>query len=334
ACSTQNAETNDSFPFNIEKSVHPTKAEIIETSPTRNIDEDIEKKIWNGESDGFKIRWTTKDIYVESDKGVEKVFSYYTERLFEKNYKYEREYSEKLGKYIQTKKILEMENCSVWFDGEIASLVGSTMTIETEVFLACGIMQYYKHLVVLNLNKPKSFKLISDTKEDEEFVGSSVKLTEFFSDEQILEALLKNNKVRAAIEKIDKEFKPKNTSELIEWFEKKDKELYELDNDKRDWGMEDVSFGEDYNGRLTRRLHSGFAFDRLENGKVIVKVGLNNTHKSHMLPSLELEFNVPEKLRKELELANSKQQGFLYKDRVEDFSSQEFNTAQEKSPKK
>ena len=52
--------------------------------------------------------------------------------------------------------------------------------------------------------------------------GNSIKLTDIFSDKDVLEAMLENEEIKWAKNEIDKNYKPKTAVELALWFRIKD----------------------------------------------------------------------------------------------------------------
>jgi hypothetical protein len=286
---------------------------VDNTSSVTNpiIDDGKEHTIWSGESRGAKILWTTKDIYISNGHTSYKFFSNYVKGLYERNYKYERRYS-KTGTSFKGKMFGKTPDCPEWTDGEIVSIVGPMMFLEVETFLGCGIMQYHKHWVVVDLLHPSNIKWYADTKEDQDFTGYGVKLSDFFSDAEILNGLLQTDHVKEAIALIDPEFRPKTVAELINWFQKKYDESMAPEPVVKKWDFTDLEV--DNTGRLSARLYTGFVFDKVDHDALVVRVGLYPVHKSHEVANIEIKLPIPGKIRTDIIAAQGKQNGYLYVD--------------------
>lgn len=295
------------------------------------IDQNGEEIIWQGESGDFKVRWTNRDIYVEKNKKTEKLFTTFAKNYYNLNFKYESIYSERLGKYVKTKRL---NTCDISINGEIASFVGKYLTLEIEEYFFCGIPQYYSHWVVFDLENTKRIKF-SSIKKDSYAIGQGLKLTDLFEDREILQAFLSNDEVKKTISIVEKNFQPKNTFELLKWFQYQDELYWKNAGGKKTFEFEDIAFENlDYSSLNTKAL-TAFAFNRIEDGKIIIQISLEPQYKRHGIIPLELKLNIPDKLREQFELSNSNKSGFLGKDlgviSRSSFSSIEFESVKIKS---
>lgn len=259
----------------------------LDTSQPANrrkiFDQNGEEIFWQGESGDFKIRWTDKDIYVEKNGKTKNLYTDYGNFLFRKN--------------LRSLKSID-RYCVYSPIANINSLVGNLMSIEIDEMTSCEIEAHPSNKVywiVFDLNNPSRLKFLNG-------VPYSLKLTDFFSDKEILDAMLENEEIENVIATIDPNYKPKTYLELIYWFKKK----------------EIVNF-EHSEGQLNENSLAAFSFSRIQENYVFVNIGLSAYRHSSWL---ELKFRVPEKLKKQLELANSEKDGFL--ESTDGFTRKEF----------
>ena len=83
------------------------------TEKPKVFDKNGEEILWEGTSEGFHIRWTDKDIYIQKNGKIQKLFSKYADYIYRKN-------------DLASLKMY----CSTSISGSILSLVGNIMTIE------------------------------------------------------------------------------------------------------------------------------------------------------------------------------------------------------------
>ena len=299
---------NESTTIQIAES-KPQELPSIKPAPPQ-ITDDVEEVIWEGDSGKFSIRWTNKDIYIEKDGKIEKLFTDFAKKYYDINFKYESDYSTKLNKYVKTKKL---NSCDISINGKIASLIGQYLTLEIEEFYFCGVVQYYSHWIVFDLENQDNVQFVSDEK-DSYAIGRGLKLTDFFDDQEIIEAFLSDSEVKETVKVIGKGYQPKSTSELLNWFHIKSEIYSETDYAKKPFEFENIAFEKSNYALLNNRALTGFAFNRLEDEKFIVQVSLTPHFKKHGIEFLELKLNVPNNLRDQLKPAEPKQSGFLGKD--------------------
>lgn len=251
------------------------------------IDEDNEKQIWSGISGGHQIRWTTKDIYLDEKP----LYSSYTKKYFK-----ESTFSEVYDSRDKNNKAIH----SVSMSGRIVSLVGNYLTIETEVYHWGGIIQYYSHVTVFDLNNPfnpKSKKSISQL---------TAKLTDIFTDAQIKNAFASNKHLNEIFSdmKIDLKKIPKKNfiNNLTKMYENEDKYL------------NFAKQGTDEPGYITNKTLVGFVFNDLNDNVAKVLLELAPLGKTHNVPYIELEFETPNELLNDIIKTKNKENGFLYLD--------------------
>lgn len=257
------------------------------TEKTKVFDKNGEEVFWQGTSEDFNIRWTDKDIYIEKNGKTQKLFSKYADYIYRKN-------------DLASLKMY----CSTSIQGSILSIVGSIMTIQINDSTFCVPSAHPSdepQWIIVDLNK------LNDAKFDKNF-GNSLKLTDIFSDKEVLEAMLENEEVTSAINEIDKNYKPKTVIELAHWFRRKEDLLMGSANTVN-YGIEAVTFN--VKGRLEKNSFYDFSFERIEGDYVFIDIGLQPIGRKSDLPALSLKLKIPDKLRQNLELANSRQQGFL-----------------------
>lgn len=297
---TNTLETKTSF-----ETSAPNSFEIAAPKPETYRNENL---IWQGESGDYQIYWTEKDIYVEKDGQSKKLFTDFTKKYYDINFKYETVYSEKLDKIVKTK---ELNSCLISIDGQIISAVGNYLTLEIEEFFLCGIVQYNTHWIVFDLENLDKIKFSINTAGNYA-AQVGVKITDIFDDKQILKELLKNIEIKKSIEAIKKDFEPKSTLELLQWFQDKEKQYRNnFDTENKTFAFEDIAFENLNYSLLNKRALTEFNFYRIEADKVIVQIALEPHFKQHGLRFIEIELEIPDKLKQQFEQSKLKQKGFL-----------------------
>lgn len=266
-----------------------------------------EKLIWKGESGDYQIHWTEKDIYIEKGGKTKKLFTDLAKKHYDINFKYKTDYSEKLQKFIRTK---EFNSCLISMNGQITSLAGNFLTLEIEEYYMCGVVQYYTTWVVFDLDNLDKAGFEKFNK-DGYARAYGIKITDIFDDQKVLAELLKNKEIKESIGAIEKDFQPKSTLELLQWFQDKEEEYRDPDIKNKSFTGEDIFF-ENVNGSsLNKRALTEFNFERIENSKVVVRLGLEPNYKQHGNDSIEIELEIPEKLKQQFKQANLRKKGFL-----------------------
>ena len=287
---------------------------VIETKPNKQ----IEKEIWTGESGGFLIRWTTADLIAQSVSDKKAVFSArdFADKGFEQYYKSVKERKD-LGKDLKA----EIDFYNRHF--RLLSVVGSLISFEDNLDASSKILKLpakenfaYRDIIesrflTIDLTKPGELLYLSDDDEPSSEIdltkpGKAIQLTDLFSEQDILQALLKDAIIKRAMSlaKQSKQIKqPTNLGELLAVLE-------------GNLGVKNCpfDFADDY---LTR-----FAFHHVENDKVAVRLSLSsgNTACKGEKAQLGLLLPIPASLKESLTLADSNKQGFLMKQQAMKFT--------------
>ncbi len=278
----------------------PQIIQEIKTEKVKKFDRNGEEIYWQGTSEGFNIRWTDKDIYVEKDGKTQKLFSTYVDYLFSQ----------------QTPKLKSLKiYCSSRISANILSIVGNLMTIEINNMTFCPPEAHPSDeplWIVVDLNK------LENAKFNKPF-GNSIKLTDIFSDKDVLEAMLENEEIKQAMNEIDTNYKPKTAIELARWFRIKEETW---DSDKVSYYGDTANFAR--KGQLNENSLSDFSFEKVEDDYVFVNLGLQPVNRSSDLPTLSVKLKIPDKIKHNFESANSKQNGFLSEFSITGYTTKDF----------
>lgn len=204
----------------------PTVSSSQTVLPTAQIDKNV---IWQGTSANFDIRWTKDDIVARNPNGAE-VFSA------------RKSAAEKLKKtFGDFSKNGESPFEEYTFQYKILSVAGSLMFLqETTSYSPQSYLN--ESYVAIDLSNPKGTR----------------KLTDFFSETEILNALLKNQMIVEDLKANDLHA-PKNLTEFFAAFDREPTEATEKQIDKC---------------RFSKNVFESFAFNRIENDKIAVDLGV------------------------------------------------------------
>ncbi|MCX5887853.1 MAG: hypothetical protein NTY36_00190 [Deltaproteobacteria bacterium] len=238
--------------------------------------------IWAGESGGFTIRWTAMDIQVQPLKPPNRVV-FSARSLAQKEFARIAATEQKYG--------FKERYCEVVCNYKILSVAGSILS-----FFEGGDVDCEKTAHPSSTNR---FTVI-DLKKPGDFSRRRVKLTDYFPEAAVYQALLGDPRLREALSRREPRppQSPRNLAELCTGL--KDVLL--------DDGFCSYALPEDF---LTR-----FAFHRLEGDKVAVRLALpyfGEICRGRYL-ELDLLLPVPENLKEPLALAQTGKAGFLMQD--------------------
>ena len=293
-------------PLVSEKNVQQRTTPLPPTSPVR-LNEMLPKPqrqnvsgetIWHGQSGSLHIWWTTVDLYAERAGKVEGIWTPLAEKGFADFVAAEKA-AEQPGEKIQAVRFEYGRRF------EVLSVVGSLISFADHysIFYGYAAPGLDTRFTTIDLAKQGNITYAYGDKTsvmdaDLTISGKIVKLTDYFTEQDILRALLADPVVKKAIASLDSLPSPRTLAELPELFAKNGYELgdsrYELRPDF-----------------LTR-----FAFHHLEGNKVAVRIGLPPHYgfnkAQHQQLGLLLE--IPPALRTSLTLASTRQEGFMMKD--------------------
>jgi len=273
------------------------------------------KIIWTGTSHNLKVQWTSGDLFVNGNG----LFSASANKKF-KEFVAENTEDDEPGKPP------EIMDCDFFDQFKLLSVVGTLASFEDQVGFVCEHAKGSNdtRFTTVDLAKGGQFDYSggeesSDMDVDIRKPGPIVKLTDYFSDQDVLQALLADPVIKKAIASLKNSRIPQSAEELPKLFADDDYAL----------GDADFELRPDY---LTR-----FVFHHLEGDKVAVRLGLppgaGYNSAEHMQIGLLLP--IPPSLRPSLELAAAQKQGFLMADAPKLFQKQsttfEFKTGKEHS---
>jgi hypothetical protein len=244
--------------------------------------QETDQVIWAGESGGFKIHWTDRDIQVHPLKSPNRVV-FSARSLAQQEFARIKASEKKYG--------LKERYCEIVASYGIFSVVGSILSLFEGGHVDCEGTAHPSHssrYIAIDLKKPGGF------------TKKRVKLTDYFPEEAIYQALLADPRVRRDLVRREPPLSPspRTLGEIYALFKK-----LPLDD-----GESSYDLPEDF---LTR-----FAFHHLEGDKVAVRLGLPLL--GQVNAGLNLELNlllpVPASLKEPLALAASGKEGFLSQD--------------------
>jgi len=251
-------------------------------NPLYNHGNSEEKLIWTGNYQDIEYQWTTKDFYIKFGSGKEeKLLSYYVKKTFED----------------RVEKADKSRSCERFFSINILSVVGTIISIEDDASSTCYYADSQSKLITLDINKPGEFYDSSRGEIDLSKSSRVAKLTDYFTKQEIFQALIELPEIQRTLQYAEKYKKPQNLQEL----------LMAIDTVGVD-GINGTAH------KLTDLSWSSFAFIALRDEKVVVDVELKPSASSTSHPRLTLQLPTPTKLKQELEFAASQKSGFLGKD--------------------
>lgn len=245
------------------------------------------KSIWRGNSGGVEIDWTTADLFSRSGGNIEKIFQPVAEKGHE-------EFLADLNGATPTKG--QNHNCEYRRDFEVLSIAGSLVSFQDTEYSDCGgahpttetrftavdlkregsVPYQYGETIDVDMNQP----------------GKVVKLTDYFQESDILNALLADPVIGEALKEAGVSTPPKTLAALPEVFAKNG---YLIKGE--------LSLRPDF---LTR-----FAFHHLEGDMVAVRLNLPSIAFGYRSKQIGLLLPVPAVLKQPLASAASGEEGFL-----------------------
>jgi hypothetical protein len=250
-----------------------------------------EQTIWTGRSGGYALRWSTAEIKATAAKSP-------TDIRFSAKAIAQRAFDE--FKDIET----GMEepatpHCRYERNLTLLSVVGSLISVRDNYYSSCAGEAHpagETRLLAVDLSKSGAVLYNAEMDTDINNPGKVVKLTDLFSEADIVRALLSDPFVQKnMLDPEKKQSPPKNLEEFLNSLGLSISEEACLTIDD-DW--------------LTR-----FAFHHIENGKVAVRLGFSGLGPCReRLTEIGLLLPIPPALKTPLALADSNREGFLTKD--------------------
>jgi hypothetical protein len=262
-------------------------------SETKDISGEV---IWNGDIGGIQIIWTTLDLYKRSGSNTEGIWQPLVKTGLDDFV------AVVLGNQPDKK---NRERCSYERRFKVLSVVGTLVSFEDQYQDDCGGAHpsAETRFTAVDLAKPGEVRYArqDDTPMmniDLAKAAPVVKLSDYFSERDILRALLAEPTIQRALATLDDRKQPQSLAELPELFKDDDYALGDLDFELRP----------DF---LTR-----FSFHRVEGKTVAVRIGLppHSGASRTLHKELEVLLPIPESLQEPFNLAAARRQGFLMSD--------------------
>ena len=249
------------------------------------------KAIWKGRSGGIEIEWTTDDLFANSGEKVERIFKSLAKRGHEE-----------FLVDISTDKTKDgASNCDYRRDFEVLSIIGTLISFSDTEYTDCGGAHPSTEMrfTTVDLARPGEVSYgQGDNAMDVDLrnPGKAVKLTDYFSESDILSALLSDRVIKLAFAEARVSSPPQTLASLPEIFAKND---YVLNGT-------DLSLRPDF---LTR-----FAFHHLEGDLVAVRLNLPSIAFAYRSQQIGLLLPIPSELRQPFALAAIGHEGFFMKE--------------------
>jgi hypothetical protein len=249
-----------------------------------------EQTIWMGRSGGYALRWSTAEISARSAKTS-------TDVRFSSKAITQKEFDE--FKAVMTDPQAPSEtHCTYERTFTLLSVVGSLVSVRDNYYASCALEAHpagETRLLAFDLARPGAVAYKEEMNTDLANPGKVVKLTDFFPEADIVQALLADPFVRKNMLNPETKSPPKDLKEFLDSLAINTSEKVCL------------SIADDW---LTR-----FAFHHVENGKVAVRLGFSGLGPCREnLTELGLLLPIPPTLKTSLALAADAKEGFLMTD--------------------
>lgn len=268
------------------------------------------KTVWTGESGGFTLTWTSRDLTARSGKETTSLWSTLAKKGFE-------DYEAEMKKDTDSP-----TGCPYERTFRLLSVVGPIVSFEDQLYASCGGAHpsVERRFTAVDLSRSGALAYGGAPSGEPMDVAAAHRgrvavLTDYFDERDVLEALRSDRLIRLALRNV-----PKTLADI-----------------PRLVGPEGIAVGEcTYSVRddfLTR-----FTFDHVEGDKVAVRLGLppNVGACRTMHTQLGLLLPLPDKLKAALEAAQAGKQGFLLAEQKKRFGKAEtklaFETGKDASP--
>jgi len=259
-----------------------------------------EINIWEGKSGGLHLRWTTAGLHVKNQTDTKEILRPLVEKGFAD---FASVYtSDKRGRRWR------IEDCTYERNIKLLSVLGTLVSFEDGYFDYCGGAHPSEDTRFTTVDLAGVGDISYVRQRDTPMMnvdlgnpGRIVKLTDYFSHQEILHAILADPVMKTAISDLRLPKAPRKLDDLPTLFASSS---YELGNS----GFE---LRPDF---LTR-----FAFHHVEGNKVAVRLGLPPHYGANRTQHMQigLLLPIPESLRQPVALAAPRREGFLMRDEAE-----------------
>jgi hypothetical protein len=258
------------------------------SSPVERSQQISGKPIWKGNSGGFEIVWTEEDFFFRREK-VETIFHSLADRG----------YDEFIADLTKNKNKANVDQqCDYRGDFAVLSIIGPLLNFEDNEYSDCGGAHPSTELrfTLVDMCRPGQVEYRYDLDfldADLQSPGKIAKLTDYFSEADVLIALLANRVIKETLAEAGASAAPQTLAELLEVLARAD---YALN------GTE-VVLRPDF---LTR-----FAFAHVEGERVAVRLNLPSVAVADRSKQVTLLLPIPPELKQPLALAARGEEGFL-----------------------
>jgi hypothetical protein len=237
--------------------------------------------IWSGKSGGWQMTWTQSDFVIQKDAKSEALFS-----------------------PIVKQALAAFSYCDYHRSFAILSVVGNIVSFRDNYYHypdCNGVHPSgYARFAAIDVDKNGPIQYSGDTDivlANTENPNKIVKLSDYFSDDEILKGLLDTGSFKSAVDETGKA--PASLGELMNLVSQ-----YGLKFDEND----NCSYV------LPDDVMTRFAFKRLVNSKIAVVLSVDPAVPACGMRDLELLLAIPPKLKESLARAAAQEEGFLMKD--------------------
>lgn len=249
--------------------------------------------IWSGQSGGFRIWWTTDDLFVLSARGIERIWRPLAERG-------RGDFAEEMRRNDQAGEKAP-DNCGYQRDFKLLSVVGTLVSFQDDEYSYCGGVHptTYRRFTAIDLATRNKALYFQDEKLMDAALakpGRVAKLTEYFDEQDVLSALLADRFIRRVFAQAGVSAPPRTLAKLTELFAEND---YIIDGS-------DLELSPDF--------LSQFAFHHLAGNKVAVRLNLPSLASAYRARQIGLLLPITLRLQQALALADVRKEGFLMKD--------------------
>ena len=271
-------------------SKQPASIEEVKNKGVPN-DNGVEQPIWTGRVAGFQLRWTTLDIFIDDQKLLSPV----VQKEFD-------EFVSELKKDVRPGE--QILSCDYDRAFSIVSIVGTLLSVDDQYGIICAKGSIGRRFTTIDISSRQGLRPgLEVSLEGGPALPNRVLLSDYFDERTVLHAVLSDPLVREALKEEGAKTDPKTLAEVSIFFEGHPAAI--------------TSNGDHFS--LPADFLSRFAFDRIENKVVSVRISLQPASEAgHALHAeLELLLPIPKSLEKPLSLAASRKEGFLMKDAAE-----------------
>lgn len=210
ACNSTPSPTSEKLPQIV-------ATQSAQDSPPQRPQQITGKSLWKGFSGGIEIEWTTDDLFARSGEKVERIFESLAKRG----------YDQFLADITAHKTKGASDKCDYRRDFEVLSIVGTLVSFTDDEYSDCGGAHPTTQMrfTMIDLARPDEVfygQAENAMDVDLQKPGKAVKLTDFFTESDILNALLADRIIKRALADAGISSPPRTLASLPEIFAKND----------------------------------------------------------------------------------------------------------------